>query len=39
MPAVEVPEQLYRRLQAAAESEDIETQLWRLVYESKQWAE
>ena len=39
MPAIEVSEQLYRQLQTTAESEDVETQLWRLVYESQRWAE
>ena len=39
MPAIEVSEQLYRQLQTTAESEDVETQLWRLVYESQRRAE
>lgn len=35
MPAIEVSEQLYSQLQATDDSEDIERQLWRLLYESR----
>ena len=38
MPAIEVSEQLYRQLQADG-TDDVETQLWRLVYESRRWTE
>lgn len=35
MPAIEVSEQLYSQLQPTDDSEDIERQLWRLLYESR----
>lgn len=39
MPAIEVSERLYRQLQSTGGADDVETQLWRLVYDSRRQSE
>jgi len=35
MPVIEVSEQLYSQLQGADSTDDIETELWQLLYETR----
>jgi len=39
MPEIEVSERLYSQLRPTDGSEDVETRLWRLVYESRRRTE
>ena len=39
MPGIEVSERLYQQLQTTDEIENIEDELWRLVYETRRGVE